>query len=94
MRSVEGRPRLPSVLAVVYGGGEFGIGGLLRSVTGQENNSLAVAASTLAVAALFRPARTRVQGFIDRRFFRRKYDALGPWRTSPPDFGMKLTLMR
>jgi hypothetical protein len=67
---------LSVVLAVVYGGGVFGIGGLLRSVTGQENNSLAVAASTLAVAALFRPARTRVQNFIDRRFFRRKYDAV------------------
>jgi hypothetical protein len=61
-------------LALVYVGGVFGVGGLLRSATGQQSSNLAVAVSTLAVAALFRPVRTRMQAFIDRRFYRHKYD--------------------
>ncbi|MBA3628441.1 MAG: hypothetical protein H0W55_02010 [Actinobacteria bacterium] len=66
---------LTAVLALVYLAGVVGIGGLVREVTGQQNNNLVVAASTLVVAAVFRPARTRIQGFIDRRFYRHKYNA-------------------
>ena len=66
---------LTALLGGVYIGAVFGLGALVRSIAGHGNNGLVVAASTLAVAALFSPARRGLQAFIDRRFYRRKYDA-------------------
>ena len=67
---------LTVMLALVYFGGVATTQAIFRVLTGQERlPQLAVVASTLAIAALFDPLRRRVQRFIDRRFYRRKYDA-------------------
>jgi hypothetical protein len=60
--------------AAIYFAGVVGLQYVLRTLTGQES-TLAVVASTLTIAALFNPLRRRVQGFVDRHFYRRKYDA-------------------
>lgn len=53
----------------------FGLGWAGRTLTGQGSNAFAVAATTLVVAALFHPARRRIQSLVDRRFYRSRYDA-------------------
>src|SRR5215203_5528056 len=67
---------LTATLVAVYFGGVTATQTLFRYLTGQEQQpQLAVVVSTLAIAALFTPMRRRIQSFIDRRFYRRKYDA-------------------
>ena len=65
---------LTAMLILVYVGGVVGLQAEFRGLTGQES-TLAVVASTLAIAALFGPLRRRVQALVDQRFYRRKYDA-------------------
>jgi hypothetical protein len=67
---------LSALLALIYFGGVAITQAIFRALTGQEQQpQLAIVVSTLVIAALFNPLRGRIQSFIDRRFYRRKYDA-------------------
>jgi hypothetical protein len=66
---------LTTALALVYVGSVVLLQSLVGAVTNQGRTELVTVASTLAIAALFNPLRRRIQNVIDKRFYRRKYDA-------------------
>jgi hypothetical protein len=78
---------LTATLVALYLGCVTSTQALLRTLTGQEEQpQVAIVVSTLIIAAVFTPLRRRIQAFIDRRFYRRKYDA----RQTLESFSVKL----
>ncbi len=65
---------ITAILALVYFGAVFQLQSIFRAMTGQDS-PLAIVISTLGITVLFNPIRNRVQSFVDRRFYRKRYDA-------------------
>jgi hypothetical protein len=83
---------LTAILATLYFGGIVVLQRLFVALTAQESQ-LAIVASTLAVAAIFNPLGRRIQALVDRRFYRRKYDAARTLEPSPSSSGTRLISM-
>ncbi len=66
---------LTALLGALYAGLIIGLESLVGLLTGQETQPVVLVVSTLVIAALFSPVRRRLQALIDRRFYRKKYDA-------------------
>ena len=66
---------LTALLGGIYVGGVIGLQATFRATTGEGGGEMAIVISTLAIAALFMPLRRRVQVLIERRFYRRRYNA-------------------